>query len=531
VEAVLNRTLALARAEVLLAGLLAAASALAIVVLAPPGGDAAAHLYRTLLLRDGVGLWDELWFAGHYPLASYSLLYYLPAALVGNLPVVVASVVASAALFAALANDEWGDAARWPARAFGVAAAWPLYTGTYSYALGLALALGCLRLLQLRRPGWSLLAAALSLAASPLAFAFLLLALAAVALVRRRLGRLELAVALGLVAVASVQLAVLVLFPQEGHYPFSAVSLAGALGVAALGTALSLRAERARLLAAFFAAWGLANLAASFLATPFGDNLTRLRGLVFPLVLLAAVLARFRPRPVAFAALGLALYLNVGPDLLALPKRAEDARTAQEAFWRPALDFAAARSGAQYRVEIVPTFGHWEAYWAPRAGLPLARGWYRQIDLAENPELYRDPLEPAAYRAWLRRLGVRYALVPNARLGALGADREAELLRSGRAGLQPVFRSADWTVYELPDATPILTGPGTPRLEALAHARVSGRTTEAGTHRLRVRWTPHRRVAAGDVCLAPAPDGTTLLVARAAGRFALEPALRGSGRC
>ena len=527
-EAVLNRTFALARVEVVLAGLLAAASALAVVALAPPGGDSAAHLYRTLLLRDGVALWDELWFAGHYPLASYSLVYYLPAALVGNLPVVVAAVVASAALFAALAHDEWGDAARWPARAFGVAAAWPLYTGTYSYALGLALALGCLRLLQLRRPGWALLAAALSLAASPLAFAFLALALAAVALHRRRV---EPRFALGMLAIAGVQLAVLALFPQDGRYPFSPVSLAGALGVAALGAALSVRNARARLLAWFFAVWGLANLVAFLVATPFGDNLTRLRGIVFPLVLLAAVLARFRPRPLAFAALGLALFLNVGPDVSALPKRADDSRTAEEAFWRPALDFASARSGSEYRIEIVPTFSHWEAYWAPRAGLALARGWYRQIDLAENPELYRDPLSPSAYRAWLRRHGVRFALVPNARLGALGADREAALLGSGEAGLRLVFRTRDWAIYELPRATPILTGPGRPQLGELRHDRIAGRTTSPGTHRLRVRWTPYRRVAAGDVCLSPAEDGTTLLVARRAGPFALETGLAGSARC
>ena len=255
-EAVLNRTLALARAEVLLAGLLAALSALAIVALAPPGGDGPAHLYRTMLVRDGIWLWDELWFAGHYPLASYSLLYYLPAALVGNLTVVVAAVVASAALFAALAHDEWGDVARWPARAFGVAAAWPLYTGTYSYALGLALALVCLRLLQLRRRHAALAAGALALAAQPLAFAFLLLALAAVALARRRWGRLELGLALGLAAAAAFQLAVLALFRQEGEYPFSPVSLAGAVAVSALAAALAWRVERARTLALFFVVWG-----------------------------------------------------------------------------------------------------------------------------------------------------------------------------------------------------------------------------------------------------------------------------------
>src|SRR5918994_7669857 len=166
-ELVSTRPLALTRADVVLPGLLAALSALAVVGLAPPGGDAPAHLYRTELAQDGIALWDNLWFAGHFPFASYSLLYYLPAALVGNVPLVVAAAVAAAALFASLAANEWGPAARWPARLFAVLAAGPLFTGTYSYALGFAAALAALRLLQARRTWSSLACTALALAFSP----------------------------------------------------------------------------------------------------------------------------------------------------------------------------------------------------------------------------------------------------------------------------------------------------------------------------------------------------------------------------
>ena len=158
-----TRPLALSRADVLLPALLAALAAVGVVALAPPGGDTAAHLYRTFLVREGVYLWDNLWFAGHYPLASYSFLYYLPAALVGNVPLVVAAVVASAVLFASLAHGEWGDVATWPVRAFAVLAAGPLFTGTHSYALGLAAVLGALRLLQAARPRLSVACAALAL--------------------------------------------------------------------------------------------------------------------------------------------------------------------------------------------------------------------------------------------------------------------------------------------------------------------------------------------------------------------------------
>jgi hypothetical protein len=517
-ELVSTRPLTLARADVVLPGLLAALTALAVVGLAPPGGDTAAHLYRTELVRDGVAVWDNLWFAGHYPLASYSLLYYLPAALVGNVPLVIAAAVASAALFAALAHAEWGDAARWPARVFAVLAAGPLFTGTYSYALGLAAALGALRLLQLGRPRLGVAAAALTLAASPLAFAFLLLALAAAAIARRRVRP---GLAAGLAAVAAAQLAVLALYPSEGEYPFSPLSLAAVLGTSALAGTLAARAPGGRLLAAFFALWALACLVAFAVPSPFGDNLTRLRGLVLPLVLLAALLARFRPRPVAVAAVTLALVYNLGPDVSALPKRAGDTRTADEAYWTPALAFLRARSDPDHRVEVVPTFGHWEAWWMPRAGLPLARGWYRQLDIAENPELYRTPLTPSAYQGWLRRMGVRFVLLPDARLGPLGARDEAELLRSGRSGLVEAFRSRDWRIYELPHATPMLTGRATADIVALSHKRIEARVGAPGTYHLRVRYTPYWRVEAGHVCVARAREGMTEVVARAAGPFTL----------
>ncbi|HSC90648.1 MAG TPA: hypothetical protein VLB86_03245 [Gaiellaceae bacterium] len=513
------------RAEPLRAAAIALVAALAVVLLAPPGGDSAAHLYRTMLVRDGVGVWDNLWYGGQYPLASYSVLYYLPAALVGNVPLVVLAVVASAALFASVATHEWGADARWPARAFGLLAAGPLFTGTYSYAAGLAAALACLRLLQLRRPWLAVGAGALSLGFSPLAFAFLCVVLCAVAAASRPRGRRTAIVAGGLAVAALLQLALMALFPSEGRYPFSPLSLAAVLAVSGLGAALALRTERGRLIAPFFVLWGLVCLAAFLVPSPFGDNLTRLRGLVFPLVLLAAVLARFRPRWLAAGAVAFALVYNLGPDVSALPKRADDRATATAEYWSPALSFLAARHDPNHRVEVVPTFGHWEAWWVPRAGFALARGWYRQIDLAENPELYDDPLDPAAYRRWLDRLAVRWVLLPDARLGPMGADREATLLRSGRSGLRPAFRSAHWTVYSVPDAKPILDGGS---LTRFAHERVEG-TVTTGRHALRVRWNRYWHVEAGSVCLEPRPDGTTTLVARRPGRFALGVGRGGAG--
>jgi hypothetical protein len=526
------RPTAAARAEVLIAALVAATAALVVHAFSPPGGDAAAHIYRTWLLEQGVTVWDNLWFTGHYPLAGYSLLYYPPAAVVGNVPLVVASVVAAAALFAAICFDLWGDAARWPVRAFAVAASIPLFTGTYSYAVGFACGLGALRLLQLRRPWLAGACAALALGFSPLAFALLGIALGAVFLVHRRVDRTVVVVAGTLAAAAVVQVLVLVLFPTDGRYPYNPFSLLGVLVVTGLTLPMALRTERTRVLGAFLGLWALVNVLAFVVSTPFGDNLSRLRYVLFPLVLLVVVLAQPRSRALAAAALLAALSHNIGPDLSALPKRVADAHAAKQAFWQPALEYVRARSQPGDRVEVVPTFGHWEAWYVPRAGLPLARGWYRQIDLADNPELYHRPLSPTAYRRWLRQNGIRWVLLPNVRLGPLGARREAQLLESRRAGLPLALRTRDWRVYEVPFAQPLLSGPGEARVERLDHGLVRGRVGAPGRYRLAVRfsstWT-----ATGAVCAVRAADGMTVVHAKRAGRFELavaplSQALRGA---
>src|SRR5215217_5319970 len=507
------------RREALFAGALACAGAALLILLAPPSGDAPAHLYRTLLVREGVLVWDNLWYGGHYPLASYSLLYYLPAALVGNLPLVFTAVVLSAAFFASLLEREWGEAGHWPARVFGVLAAGPIFVGTYSYALGLAAGLGALFALQRGRRWLAAGAAALTLGFSPLAFVFLCLMLVALFLVRRR-PRHTLTFAGAIAAMAGVQLAVLVFFPSSGPYPFRLLELGAVLGVSVLGAALATRSRLGALLAVFFLVWGGASVLMFLVATPVGENLTRLRSLVFPLMLLTAFVARFRPRWLAALALSVAFAYNVAPYAAPMIERT-DLRPAHRAFWAPALDFLADRSGPGYRVEVVPTFDHWEAYWLPRAGIPLARGWYRQIDIARNELFYERPLAPAAYRAWLREMGVRFVVLPQTRLGQKGEEREAVLLRSGRSGLTPVFSDANVTIYELGSAQPILTGPGSPSVTRFDHSRIEGVLGAAGAYRLKVRYTRYWRVRTGAVCVDRAADGMTRLSATRPGRFVL----------
>ena len=505
------------------AAALALVVGLALVLFGPPPGDLPAHLYRTELVEDGVLVWDTFWYAGHYPLAAYSLLYYFPAALLGNDVVAVVSVVASSVLFASLARREWGEAARWPSLAFALVACGSLFSGTYPYAAGLAAALGTLKALQLGRAWVAVALAALTLGLSPLAFLFLVVASLAVFLgLGMPRGRSSVIFGAGLVVVGLFQGVLLLVYPQDSEYPFFRLSeLLAVVGLSAACAALALRGgPRGRTLAFFFGLWALATAVAFLVSSPIGENVTRVRGIVLPLALLCAALASYRPRWLAALAVSGALAFTLVPYVGAALHRG-DTRSAELAFWEPSLRFLDENWTPDYRVEVVPTGDHWEAYWVPRAGFPLARGWYRQIDIAQNEVLYEEPLEPDAYRAWLRSLGIRYVLLPDTQLGRVGEEREAELLRSGRSGLREVAQAGDVTVYELPDPDPLLTGPGAARITAAGHDRIAGEVDAAGTYRLAVQWTPTWRVKAGSVCVEKAPDGMTSVVAEEPGAFEL----------
>ena len=174
-----------------------------------------------------------------------------------------------------------------------------------------------------------------------------------------------------------------------------------------------------------------------------------------------------------------------------------------------------------YRVEVVPTAEHWEAYWIPKSGFPLARGWYRQLDVADNPALYEQHLGAAAYRSWLRSDAVRYVLLSTtAPLDWDGGPEEAQVLRSPGSGLQAVFRSANWTIYELPHPTPLLSGPAHPIVTSFGHTVIRGRVFAAGRYLLRAHYNPYWRLE-GEGCAAPGPDKMTILHLARPQRFAL----------
>ncbi len=510
------------RRELLIGAAVTAIIAGLVLALGPAPGDAAVHLYRTFLVSHGTFVWDNYSYDGWYPLASYSLLYYLPAALLGNLPIVFAAAVASTVLFSSIALREWGRAALWPSRVFGVLAAAPMFTGLYAYSLGFTAMLGTLKLLQLRRPKLAILAAILTVGFSPLAFAFLCLVVASYALSRWRFSRRDIVFGLGLVISAGIEGAALVVFPTNtGTYPFHWIDFLGVMIVTGLGVLVARSTRAAAPLMAFFALWGLGSVLFYIVPSPLGDNWTRLGAFVFPVMLLTASLAGFRPRRLVVLALACALTYNLIPYFLLVPSRLDN-QTQQASFWAPAIDFLRAHNQQPgFRVEVVPTAEHWEADYIPKSGFPLARGWYRQLDEVDNPILYSKHLDAATYVAWLRSTAVRYVLLTRkAPLDWDGAPREARIVRSRAAGLTLVFRSKNWSIYELPHATPLLTGNDHPIVVSFGHTVIRGRVFSAGDYLLRAHYNPYWRLK-GAGCVARGPNNMTSLYLAKAERFSL----------
>jgi hypothetical protein len=513
----MRRASPLAREAVLSAGVAASFAAL-LAWAGPPGTDLAAHVYqRAVFLDHGFTLWNNFWYAGRYSFVTYSLLYYPLAALVGIRLLAVATVAIATLAFAVVVGKEWGPQARWSSRAFAVVWAGIVLSAAFPFVLGSALALLALWALQARRPWVFAALAALTAAASPIAFLLLVLIVVGLAIGRRSDRWLQIAAGSGLLAIVVLEVVLWRLFPVSGRYPFSTAEIAAACAYCGLSAAFAWRVEQLRGLRYVFPVYGVACLTFFFLSTAVGENIARLRYAAIPLSVLVLSQRSWRPRIPALVVFVLAVSWNITP-LAASYVKAENDAAANAAYWQPAISYLHAHLTPSYRVEAVDTTGHWPALYLARANIPLARGWFRQDDFPQNEVLY-DELGPKAYLDWLRRLGVRYVVLTDAPVD-YSARGEAALLRSGRTPLRRVLTGPHLTVYEVPHATSILTGPAGARIITLTESRIVLAVRQAGTYRLAVRSSRYWRPSAG--CLSRTGDGMTRLSVPRAGRVSLK---------
>jgi hypothetical protein len=503
--------LPIAPEAVLCAGLAATVGSL-LVWLGPPGGDLAAHEYqRTLFLVHGFTLWDNFWYAGRYAFVGYSILYYPLAALLGVWLLAVLTVALSAAAFGLILEREWGDAAHWAGRSFALV--WPgvILAGEFPFALGVALALLSLLALQSGRRWAGAAFIVLTLAASPVAFVLLAVVLIGVVAARPHALRGRGVPALAVVLTAAAQLLVMHLFPS-GTLQFPGVEALEATAFSVGLLALVWRLERAQRLRGVLIVYLLTVVVVYAIPSGLGHDIGRLRQLALPLALLVAALRRWRPLPLALAAVVLAGAWNIVPLAGGWAQAAAD-RSASPAVWKAPVDYLRAHLATGYRVEAVDTSQHWPALYLARADIPLVRGWFRQDDRPMDGLLYRRRYTPAQYVTWLRRLGVQYVVLTDSPTD-YSSRREAKLVRGGNTGLRRVFASREVSIYAVPRPQPIVTGPGGPTVLALRESRLLVHVSRGGTYRVAVRWSPYWHASTG--CLAHLPDGMLRLETRTA---------------
>jgi hypothetical protein len=517
----------------LVCAVLAGSVALGFGLLAVPSGDAPSHLFQTWLYsHGGFEVWNNYWYAGRYEFVNYSVFYYPLAAYLGQLGVLVPAAALLGAGFALACGGEWGRAARGPSIAFAITGPFIMMSaGVYPFLAGAACGLLALALIGRRQRAAFAVAVFATLAFSPLAFA-ILCALLAGALLGQ--AQPHLAIRRHRVAVAAVVAVFLTgvfmqrAFPSSGWYAYDLADAAIVLVFSLAGLWVTGTSPRARSLRMLFAAYLALNLIAFLLEGPVGSNPNRLFAIAgAPMLWLAANIGPRRSRLVVIPLIAACVAVQVGPQV----RDAYSAWTnpaAKASYWKPAIAFLQehAQDVSGYRVQAVATWGHWDAYYIAGQRVPLARGWFRQEDFPQNSVLYDRNLTAVAYQSWLRSVGVRYVLLPDAPLD-FSSTGEARLLRSGRSGLVVVGRTKHWTFYELPEATPIVTAPPgiEGKLVSLDQQNVELWTSAPGTYVVRVRYSPYWRAVPSWTCISKAPGGMTKITVPTRGyvKLAVEP--------
>lgn len=498
-----------------------ALSLLAYLLTTPPTLDLAAQVARAAVFREhGVHIWWSGWFGGT-DLLGYSVLAPV---LMAALGVPVAGSLAT--LAATVSGTPLFQTARRPRlalAAFVVLLLADLFAGRVTFVIGSAFAVMALAAVHgrgRRGAAFAVTAGVATTLGSPLAGLFLGLLLLAVAITDRSRRRVAV---LSAVAAAVPVVVTTALFPSAAVMPFSRSGLAMTLTVCVI----LLAAVPNRLVRCAVVLLALAVVGSYVVPSAIGSNVSRLAMLFAAPVLIGwgtgsrRVLALALVPLVAWPALDLAGQLS----------RASDP-SSQQRYYTPLLaeldrlQQNAQAAGQPGRVEIVDPRTHWASvYIAER--VPLARGWERQLDVADNALFYTGPLTAASYHDWLHQLAVRWVAAPDAPLD-YAAQAEGALVRRGLPYLVPVWAGPHWRLYAVRDPEPLVTGPAT--VVALTATGVDLEARAAGVVWVALRYSPYLRArgldsaAAGLTgCVQPAGAWTSVRLP-AAGTYRLDAA-------
>jgi hypothetical protein len=486
-----------------------AAVAMCVVSFARWGPDWPAQEFRAQLARTSAFLlWNDNWYAGH-ALPGYSVLYPVVAHTLGAGGTGVVAAVLAACVAPRLLPADTPRARR---ALFVVAVVLTLSAalviGQIPFLLGVAAGVSAVVALRTvaGAAGWAL-AAALALAsslASPLAGALLLLVAGGLSAFLGWRRTAALAPAVGGMAVA------LAVGGAGGPMPFPWTTLGCTFIFCAVLWAVvppELAGMRAFTLR-FVPVYAVAAAACFAFPNPVGGNIARLSQ-VMALPCAAALVSRRSNRRLlgTATALALAMVWTAQPAESSLfGSSRQPSRTAP--YYSGLLAFLGTQP-ATGRLEIPFTHDHWEAaYVAPH--YPLARGWERQTDLADNSVLY-DPLTAASYESWLHENAISLVALPDVPLDT-GGRAEAAVLRHPPSYLHLVWQDAHWRVWSVTGSPPLATGAGT--VVDVGTQELTLRMTRPGVTVVRIHASRLWQVVDGEACVGATSSGWLTVTAQ-----------------
>ena len=465
------------------------------------GVDLAAQDYRVWQFRaHGFTLWDVSWYGGHAAV-GYSVLFPAVGALVGALPATAIAAICSSWLFGALVGPARSWASVLARLWFAVFVVGDVIVGQGPFACALAFGLGSVLAVRRRRASVAGLAALAASMFSPLGALFLLLVAVAWApsIGWRR--------AMPMFA-AVVGVAVSVVAGDGGVFPFPVTTLLGQLAIVVIGLLVSpqsLPAVRRALVIL-----GVACVVLFVWPNPVGGNMARLGTVLIGPIAAHQLLRARRVRTLLLLTAPL-LGFQLLPVMNSVANAAVDP-SAHASYYQGMLGYLSAHNDIAQRVEIPLTRNHWEATYVAEK-VPLARGWYRQVDIERNGMLY-ELLTATTYSHWLQQNAVDYVALADVPLDR-GGEAEAALLAHPPSYLHEVYADPHWQVWRVDDPTPIATGAGS--ITAVGGDGFTLTARQPGPTLVRLRWSPYWHIDSGHACLSPAPDGWTNVTAAAPG--------------
>jgi uncharacterized membrane protein (GlpM family) len=464
------------------------------------GSDTPAEAYRVWLFHHfGFTIWNAQWYGGHTVL-GYSVLFPPLAAFLGSGTVGLLACSFTARWTTLLVRRETGRQHTVALLAFSGAVVENLVVGRMAFAVGLAFAVLALLQVSHERPRRALLSAILTSLASPLAGFFLVIAAVSWLKVKPLRTLLPLAGAmLGAFAV--------LMFPEQGTFPFPRSTLIAVLLVSGIGLALTPRSSpvirRALMLYAAIA------IPLYFIHNPIGGNLARPGSL---LAVPVAMIALRHRRIWAGLVLVPLLVWHFGPIIPALSSRGDPA--AQSSYYTGLLNYLKGHDQPFGRLEIPFTRSHWEARYVATS-MPLARGWERQLDLRYNGILYSKDLNQATYHEWLVENGVRWVALPAEPLDP-SSEAELAIIRTNPSYLQPVWHDTNWELWAVRGSDGLTSGPA--KMLALTADSFKLHFSAPGNALVRIHSNPYWSVVGGaPACINATTEGWTSVTSSGVG--------------